>query len=233
MARALALVRFRDGSVYNACYNGTSDWLSPWLISDKKLKSQYNGSIFKFDSYVSDHYSEIYPDEIQIYDSEPVSIYIDYGSCFMWDGEASKSKLFMTSNLSYERNEVSHDIEVWVYEYFINHGYDTSCIEGKITDPLFHKERYKPGDYVYLVVTVDEILYHPGMFKTSAPSKPVAKKIIGVVYTDHGINYQLRGCHFNEDKIGSLVFDTYEDAVVGLQKRFEEGSKWTGLGNKW
>lgn len=234
MSRALSLVRFRDRSVYQACYDGTSGYLYPWLITPRKVRTQFNDSLFSFDDYNHDHYDERYKDPDLIHDSEPVKIYIDYGYGFMWNGLASKSELYITSPLSYENNDNNHTIDLWVYEYFINHKYDTSYIENKIIDPLFKKSIFRVGDYAYLVATVDEINYRPGYFKPSPPTEPIPKKIIRVDYTKDGIQYQMKGgYHFNERKIGLLAFKTYEEAEEGMKRRFSEGYKWKGLDPVW
>lgn len=234
MSRALSLVRFNDRSVYQASYDGTSDYLCPWLISDRRLRTQFNDSIFTFDNYNHENYDIRHKDPDLIHDAEPVKIYIDYGSCFMWDGMASKDELYITSSLSYERNDSNHVIDLWVYEYFINHGYDTKYIEDKILDPLFKKSIFKVGDYLYFVASTDEINYRPGHFKPSSPTKPIPKKIIRIDYTKDGIQYQMKGgYHINERKIGILAFRTYEEAEDGLKKRFSEGHKWKGLDPVW
>ena len=75
------------------------------------------------------------PDGLVITDSDECSIYIDYGHGFMWDGYASKSKLYITSPLSYDDNAdiIERDeIDLWVYEYFISHGWSTNYIKSRI-----------------------------------------------------------------------------------------------------
>lgn len=46
MSRAIALVRFNDGTIVRGCYNGTSDFISEWLITDEGLKEKYDGFVF-------------------------------------------------------------------------------------------------------------------------------------------------------------------------------------------
>ena len=41
---------------------------------------------------------------------------------------------------------------------------------------------YQIGDYVYFIVSMDEINWHPGMFKPESPKKPIAKKIIHIEF---------------------------------------------------
>lgn len=77
------------------------------------------------------------------------------------------------------------------------------------------------GDYVYLTKTADEITYRPGHFKTDGISVPIMRKIIAVVVTSNGVQYQLSGCgvHVPESAIGEYVFKTYEEADDKLRYR--------------
>lgn len=131
MSRSVALVRFDDGTIYRACYNGTSDYLMPWLISEDELDKKFK-SIYDFD----DHNRCRHINVEEINDSENVEIFIDYGNGFMWRNcTASKSRLYVTSSLNFDDNYdfLNRDrIPCWVYDYFVNHGWDTTYISSRI-----------------------------------------------------------------------------------------------------
>ena len=48
MSRAIALVRFNDGTILRGCYNGTSDFLSQWLITDEELEEEFQRRFGQF-----------------------------------------------------------------------------------------------------------------------------------------------------------------------------------------
>lgn len=75
MSRAIALVRFNDGTIVRGCYNGTSDFISEWLITDEGLKEKYDGSCFSWDSEKWEDYNNSYVDTNTIDDSEDVEIF--------------------------------------------------------------------------------------------------------------------------------------------------------------
>lgn len=86
MSRASAYVKFPDGTVRAGIYNGTVDWMFPWLwdTSDEAW----------------DHYTRTYADrgpEERSWSEPPegevvdVVIYSDYGRGSYWPGRAAKN----------------------------------------------------------------------------------------------------------------------------------------------
>ncbi len=223
MSKVYALVRFKDGSVFRTVYDGAEDQLSPWIISDKDLKRKFKGDISKFDSFKKWESCRD-TNKNRVYDAEDVQIYVNYGHGFVMKGEASQSGLCITSELHYYENNVTHELPIWVYEWFLNHG-NEKCpdhIENSFKKPQFHV-----GDFIYSVVTVEEMLYCPGMFKPSSPSSPIKKKIVHISLTDDDILYQVKGtCHFTDQQVGILIFGTYEEAEKALEERYKNGSSW-------
>ena len=125
VSRAIALVRFNDGTILRGCYNGTSDFLSQWLITDEELEEKYDGSCFNWDSEKWDNYDNEYIDTDTIDDAEDVEIFSDYGGGFSWKGQASRSKLVVTSSTNLDCVDWENHIPKWVKEYFKNKGW--SC----------------------------------------------------------------------------------------------------------
>ena len=109
MNRAEALIKFKDGSIFIGCYDGTNDVLSPWIFSEDDLKKDFNGNEFAFDSR---------PLTNESLDEEQVEIYINYGAGFMWNGTASKTSKSITSELSYDDNNSNYAIANWVKQYY-------------------------------------------------------------------------------------------------------------------
>lgn len=124
MSRAIALIKFNDGTILRGCYNGTSDFISQWLISDEELEQKYEGSCFSWDSKKWDNYDNEYIDTDEIYDAEDVEIFSDYGNGFSWNGKASKNNKVITSPTMLEYVTWSNDIPKWVLTYFKNKGWN-------------------------------------------------------------------------------------------------------------
>ena len=122
MSRAIALVRFNDGTILRGCYNGTSDFLSQWLITDEELEEKYDGVCFSWDSKNWDNYDDIYIDPDTVEDSESVEIFSDYGNGFSWKGEASRNKFVVTSPTNLDCVDWTENIPTWVINYFIDKG---------------------------------------------------------------------------------------------------------------
>lgn len=120
MSRAQALVKFKDGSIFIGCYDGTNDILSPWIISEDDLKKDFNGNEFAFDSKMLESLiaDDSRPLTNESLDEEDVEIYINYGAGFMWNGTASKTSKSITSELSYDDNNSNYAIADWVKQYY-------------------------------------------------------------------------------------------------------------------
>lgn len=74
-------------------------------------------------------------------------------------------------------------------------------------------KKYNIGDKVYFIKTFDEIYNSNRTLKPPIKTThPFEKKIIQVVETKDGILYQVKGGHFHETWIGTIVFDTKEEA---------------------
>ena len=129
MSRAIALVRFNDGTIMEGCYDGTSDVLYRHLIPREELEKRFNGSVYQFiDEIGLAHFKRLNEDEID--DVESVEIYIDYGNGCMWlDGRASKSKRYVTSETNAFFVEESEYIDMWAYKYLSDLGYNLSYID--------------------------------------------------------------------------------------------------------
>ena len=123
VSRAIALVRFNDGTILRGCYNGTSDFLSQWLITDEELEEKYDGSCFSWDSKNWDNYDDIYINPDTVEDSESVEIFSDYGNGFSWKGEASRNKFVVTSPTNLDCVDWTENIPTWVIKYFVDKGW--------------------------------------------------------------------------------------------------------------
>lgn len=74
-------------------------------------------------------------------------------------------------------------------------------------------KKYNVNDKVYFIKTFDEIYNSNRTLKPPIKTiHPFEKKIIQVVETKDGILYQVKGGHFHESWIGTIVFDTKEEA---------------------
>ena len=74
-------------------------------------------------------------------------------------------------------------------------------------------KKYNINDKVYFIKTFDEIYNSNRTLKPPIKTiHPFEKKIIQVVETKDGILYQVKGGHFHESWIGTIVFDTKEEA---------------------
>lgn len=123
MSRAIALIRFKDGTIVRGCYNGTSDFLSQWLITDEELQKKYNGSCFSWDEIMYKNFDEKFIDSDSLTDLEEVEVYSDYGSGFLWKDKASKSRMSMQYATNIDSVVSIKDIPNWVIEYFKNKGW--------------------------------------------------------------------------------------------------------------
>ena len=141
MSRAIALVKFDDGEILNACYMGTSDNLCPWMIRDKDLDERFHGSVFDWNDHCwdSDEYDYLDEDTKRlINDNEHCEIYIDYGNGFMWMNQtASRSRMYITSSLDYDDHSWNEEIErddiaQWVIDYHIQNGMSIDMFKGRI-----------------------------------------------------------------------------------------------------
>ncbi len=124
MSRAIALIKFSDGTILRGCYNGTSDFLSQWLITDKELEENYNGNCFSWDDEKWRNYKNEFIDSNLFTDLEDVEVFSDYGNGFSWKDKASKSKMVMSFETNIEYVALSNDIPCWVLDYFKNKGWD-------------------------------------------------------------------------------------------------------------
>ena len=137
MSRAIALVRFDDDIIMKACYNGTCDVLSPWLITEQDLDERFDSIIFAFDDWCFEHYNEIVKDPETITDSEHVEIYIDYGNGSMWrDCTASRTAMYITSEteLCYVEDD-EDEISQWVIDYHLKNRMSIEMFKGRIEQP--------------------------------------------------------------------------------------------------
>ena len=74
-------------------------------------------------------------------------------------------------------------------------------------------KKYSIGDKVYFIKTFDEIYNSNRTLKPPRKTiHPFEKKIVQIVETKDGILYQVKGGHFHESWIGTIVFDTKEEA---------------------
>ena len=143
MSRALALVKFDDDTVMYACYDGTSDYLYPWLLSEEDYHNKFDSNIFIFNEYCFSNYDKMNRDRDEIHDSEHCEIYVDYGDGSMWlDQTASRSAMYITSpHLEYTdamNNGVIIDddiIKQWVIDFHIQNGMDIEMFSGRIEKP--------------------------------------------------------------------------------------------------
>ena len=111
MSRIIAYIKFPDNSIVCGCYHGTSDHISPWLITQKNLYDRYDGDIFAFDDDQYANYDERCKDPKSISDSETVELWI-YGSDFMYECMASKSEMYITSG--WKESDSGKEIDEWV-----------------------------------------------------------------------------------------------------------------------
>lgn len=127
MSRALALIRFKDGTIMYGCYQATCDVLNPYLVTEEELQQKYEGSVFQWD----DEYQESEDEsQLEIMDEEEVEIYEDYGSGASWRGKASRSRMVITEGCV--RDDVDWYPPVvpnWVVDYFRAKGYNTERFE--------------------------------------------------------------------------------------------------------
>lgn len=120
MSRAIALVKFNDGTIVRGCYDGTRDAISQWLITDEDLKEKYNGCCFSWDSEKWDNYDNEYIDTNIINDAEDVEIFTNYGEGLYWNGKASRSKMVITTSTNLDDVDYIKYTPGWVKEYFKN-----------------------------------------------------------------------------------------------------------------
>lgn len=81
--------------------------------------------------------------------------------------------------------------------------------------------RYKVGDKVYMTKSFREIFWQ--LYYKSIPPKrkhPLEKKITQVVHTKDDVLYQVKDGHFSESWIGTIVFDTKEEAEAALNENY-------------
>ena len=71
---------------------------------------------------------------------------------------------------------------------------------------------FNVGDRVWFIKSFEEIYWRSGMFRPTPTRHPFEKKITQVVHTKDGILYQVKGGHFHESWIGTIVFDSKEEA---------------------
>lgn len=124
MSKALALVRFKDGTILRGCYDGTCDFLYQWLITEQELQEKYDGSIFDWVEQKTKNYDNKPINSNILTDLEEVEVFSNYGSGFSWKDKASKSKMMMENSTGIDYVRWSDDIPDWVLEYFKYKGWD-------------------------------------------------------------------------------------------------------------
>lgn len=94
MSSALAAVRFEDGTVKWCVYSGTSDILSPRLFDSPA------------EAWAGYRNRSVDPSPEPIGESEPVTIYSDYGNGWSWAGAAARN--VVTSPIDNYDRDVAH-----------------------------------------------------------------------------------------------------------------------------
>lgn len=116
MSKALGLVKFSDGEIFETCYNGTVDIMWRFFISKEKLDKNFYGDIFYF---YENSRNNTYKGP-SLYD-EIVEIYSDYGKGFYWKGLANKKYKCITSGIDpyneLEYDEIKDGQPNWVKKY--------------------------------------------------------------------------------------------------------------------
>ena len=125
MSRATALIRFKDGTIMHGCYQGTSDVLYPYLITEEKLQQEYEGSVFRWNDKCQEFGFEG-STQLEIKDEEEVEIYEDYGSGASWKGKASRSKMIVTEGcIRDDADWYPPVVPEWVIAYYKDKRYST------------------------------------------------------------------------------------------------------------
>ena len=94
--------------------------------------------------------------------------------------------------------------------YKVNINTDETRIQWKGDD--VYMKSFNVGDRVWFIKSFEEIYWRSGMFRPTPTRHPFEKKITQVVHTKDGILYQVKGGHFHESWIGTIVFDSKEEA---------------------
>ena len=102
MSAAYGMVKFKStGNIYMCCYEGTSDFMIPWLFKPEDCLYLGCYNAISYGRQLADEHESISLDISTIDDIDDIEIYSDYGSGFYWDGKGSESAKCITSEIDF------------------------------------------------------------------------------------------------------------------------------------